>query len=126
MNRELTTKPLRIIIADKNQVYPAALQNFIRKRNDVELINVCKTEEELILILRGLGITCLIVDEGFFEQDVVMEIRSIKQQYPNLKIVGLSIDGSSHMNKEMILAGACKYVSKWNLEKELPLLVQSN
>lgn len=121
-----STIPLRVIIADKNKIYQDALQNFIGKQNNIELISTCKTEEELMLTLIALGMNCLIVDEGFFEQDAVVEIKSIKQRYPNLKIIGLSIDGSSHMEKEMMLAGTHSYVSKWNLEKELLLLVEGN
>mgnify|MGYP001388949009 CR=1 FL=1 len=121
-----TGNPLRVIIADRNQIYQEALLSFARKQDNVELIRICKTEEELILTLKTLGITCLIIDEGFFGFDPVEEIRSIKKHYPELIIVGLSIDGSKHMEREMMLAGAYKYLSKWNLEEDLQVLFDQN
>lgn len=121
-----TGNPLRVIIADRNQIYQEALLSFARKQDNVELIRICKTEEELILTLKTLGITCLIIDEGFFGFDPVEEIRSIKKHYPELIIVGLSIDGSKHMEREMMLAGVYKYLSKWNLEEDLQLLFDQN
>ncbi len=60
---EMIKKPKRVIIADKSKIYPDALQKLIRQQNNVELINVCKTEEELVLMLKTLGINYLIVDE---------------------------------------------------------------
>lgn len=118
-------KPKRVIIADNNEVYLYALQNFIQNQKNIDLINVCDSLRGLNSVLKVTEVNLLVVAEGIFKQSAVAGIKKINKKYSNVKIVVLSRDGSSLMREEMLRSGAHVYISKWKLE-ELLNTIKSN
>ncbi len=112
----------KVIIADSNEGYLYALQNFIEQQIDIGLLNVCDSLRGLNAALKQTEVNLLIVAEGIFEEKAVRSIRKINKLYPDVKIVALSRGGSSLMKEEMIQAGVDVYISKWKLEELLKTL----
>ena len=119
MSRKTISQPIRILIADQNQAYLYSMQNFIQNEKNLDLIDVCETINDLIFTLKTSKINVLIIDENIFQKNTITEIKNINRQYPEIKIVGLSIDDSIHMKEKMIGAGAHKYIFKWDIGREL-------
>jgi DNA-binding NarL/FixJ family response regulator len=118
--------PLRVLIADTSEVYINALESFLKTNQNITVIGFCNSSDYLMEKLKTSGLDVLIIDTIIFKDNSAVEIQKIKSQYPNIKIIVLSLQDGSNMREEMIKAGAHEHISKWDDVKKLISIVNYN
>jgi two-component system nitrate/nitrite response regulator NarL len=113
-------KPIRIFIADDHKLMLAGLATLIESIDGFELAGKFSSGKEMIEALQTivrLPDIC-IVDIEMPGMDGVETVKNIRQQFPNLKVMALTMHDEWHFVNKMIAAGADGYLLK-NVERDV-------
>ena len=112
-------KANRIFICDDHQMVIDGINLMIE--GHTEFIVVGDSTEPLLVLekLNGLNVDILITDVGMPGMSGVELSRVVKNKYPSIKILALSMFGDSQIIAEMIDAGIAGYILKNAGRKEL-------
>lgn len=111
---------VKIFIADDHKLMLDGLATLIQSIDGFELagkVNSGKTLLESLQNMRPLPDIC-IVDIEMPEMDGVETVRHLRQQFPHLRIMALTMHHESHFVNRMIAAGANGYLLK-NVDREV-------
>jgi two-component system nitrate/nitrite response regulator NarL len=111
--------PKRIVIVDDHQMVIDGIKLMIEGRP--EFLTVGETTQPLTILelLDSTPADILITDVGMPEMSGVELSRAVKNKYPHIKILALSMFGDSQIIAEMIDAGISGYILKNAGKKEL-------
>ena len=113
-------KPIRIYIADDHRLMLAGLATLIQSIDGFELAGKFSSGRELIEALQSAAPTpdICIVDIEMPGMDGVETVKVIRQSFPRLKIMALTMHDEWHFVNRMIAAGADGYLLK-NVERDV-------
>jgi DNA-binding NarL/FixJ family response regulator len=125
MPKTYPSKPLNIIIADRNKIYSLALKTMLNNKQDIIIENICSTETHLKRALSKTSPSILLLDENFFKGNAIFHIQTIKNQHPQMKIIGLSLEGPCLGKQNLAKLGIDYYISKWIETAELVASIEA-
>lgn len=114
------TAPIRIFIADDHKLMLEGLATLIQSIEGFALAGKANSGKELIEALQTavpFPDLC-IVDIEMPDLDGIETVRIIRQQFPDLKIMALTMHNESHFVSRMITAGANGYLLK-NVDRDI-------
>ena len=113
-------RPIRIFIADDHRLILAGLATLIGSIEGFELAGKFSSGKEMIDALQKTTRTpdVCIVDIEMPGMDGVETVKAIRQSFPKLKIMALTMHDEWHFVNRMIAAGANGYLLK-NVERDV-------
>lgn len=113
-------KPIRIFIADDHKLMLAGLATLIESIEGFELAGKFSSGKEMIDSLQKITRPpdICIVDIEMPGMDGVETVKAIRQLFPNLKVMALTMHDEWHFVNRMIAAGANGYLLK-NVERDV-------
>ena len=113
-------RPIRIFIADDHRLMLAGLATLIESIEGFELAGKFSSGKDMIDALQKIirPPDICIVDIEMPGMDGVETVRSIRQLFPNLKVMALTMHDEWHFVNRMIAAGADGYLLK-NVERDI-------
>lgn len=105
-------RPLRVVIADDHPIYRSGLRVLIAGQADLELVGEAATGVEAIEVIAATVPDVVLLDITMPEIDGIAAMRRIKADYPETKVLMLTMlaDGPSVLTA--MAAGACGYLVK--------------
>ncbi|MCA6078806.1 response regulator [Fulvivirga sedimenti] len=107
----------RIIIADDHQVVIDGLKSIFHNEDDIEVIDECHNGKELLAKLEEMEPDMVLLDINMPEMNGIEASRAIRQKFPAVKILILSMYDTPEFIRNVINAGASGYVLK-NADKK--------
>jgi DNA-binding NarL/FixJ family response regulator len=113
-------RPIRIFIADDHRLMLAGLATLIESIEGFELAGKFASGKELLEALRKIMMPpdICIVDIEMPGMDGVETVRAVRREFPDVKIMALTMHDEWHFVSRMITAGANGYLLK-NVEREV-------
>lgn len=113
-------RPVRIFIADDHRLMLAGLATLIESIDGFELAGKFSSGKEMIEALQKTIRTpdICVVDIEMPGMDGVETVKAIRQSFPGLKIMALTMHDEWHFVNRMIAAGADGYLLK-NVERDV-------
>ena len=109
---------IKVIIADDHQLFIDGIKSILSKALDIEIIGEANNGVEVLrLIESGVSPDIILTDIRMPILDGVSLTRQITKDYPNIKVLALSMFDQTPDVIEMLDAGAKGYVTK-NVEKK--------
>jgi len=110
---------VKVIIADDHQLFIAGLQTLLRggEKFQFDIEGIAHTGEGLLSLLKQTEPDLLILDLNMPERDGLDVLGTIRIQYPNLKILTLTMYDEVKIVKSAFKSGVDGYVLK-NVNKE--------
>lgn len=103
---------IKIILADDHAVLRHGLSRSIEQENDINVIGQSKDGQTTIELVRELSPDVVVMDIGMPDLNGMEATRIITKDYPQVKVVGLSMHSSDKYVREMFKAGASGYLLK--------------
>jgi DNA-binding NarL/FixJ family response regulator len=103
---------IRVVLADDHKVIRHALSETIKKENDMEVVGQAETGREVIKLAEELKPDVIIMDIAMPELNGIEATRKIIKNYPQIKIIVLSMHSNKRFIDEMFKAGAKRYLLK--------------
>jgi len=105
---------VRIVIADDHQLFIAGLKTILsgNDEQEFEIVGIANDGESVIQLLKTTPADLLILDLNMPERDGLDVISSIRGQYPELRILALTMYDESKIVKSAFKSGVDGYVLK--------------
>ncbi|PIP73869.1 MAG: DNA-binding response regulator [Nitrospinae bacterium CG22_combo_CG10-13_8_21_14_all_47_10] len=112
-------KTIKIIIADDHAVVRKGLIQIIDETPDLELIDQAGDGNELLAKLHGQDVDVLLLDINMPGQTGWEVMQKVHREYPDIKVVILSVSSEENYAKQFYKAGAVGYLTKDSAPEQL-------
>lgn len=116
---------MRILIADDHEIFLDSLSMLIETFPDVEIVGNCKNALEVLGFLQNQTVDLLITDYKMPQMSGIELTLQLRQQYPNIKVLMLSVSEEAEMIREAFKAGVWGYMMKKSGKVELQKAIES-
>lgn len=110
---------MKTILIDDHAILLDGIRALLEREQEHEVVATAANAEEGLNLLRQHQPDLLITDFNLPGMDGLSLIRRVKQLYPNMKIVVLSMHDETHLVKEILKEGVNAYLLKKDSHKEL-------
>ena len=104
--------PTKILLSDDHKIMREGLRTLLEKRPDMQVIGEAKTGRMAVQMVRKLLPDIVIMDIGMPDLNGIEATRQILAEFPNIKVVALSMHSDRRFVTEMLTAGAAGYLLK--------------
>ncbi|HEX8333916.1 MAG TPA: response regulator transcription factor [Segetibacter sp.] len=112
-------RPIRLIIADDHELYRDGFKLLLKNQNDLELIDEAEDGKQLLDVVDKHQPDIVITDIKMPVIDGIEACKIIKDKYPWIGIIALSMFNDDHLIVDMLEAGAKGYLTKNTNKYEL-------
>lgn len=112
-------KKARIMLVDDHQVMRQGLAGLITSEPDLEIAGEASDGESAIALAREIWPDVILMDIGLPGMDGIQATRIIHHEFPDIRIIGLSMYEEGEKAKAMIDAGGIGYLTKSGPAEEL-------
>lgn len=104
--------PIKIVIADDHEIFRDGFKVMLRKQEDVEIVAEAENGRELLRQVEAHQPEVVITDIKMPLLDGIEATREIKNRWPHIEIVALSMFDEENLVVDMLEAGAKGYLLK--------------
>jgi DNA-binding NarL/FixJ family response regulator len=116
---------MRILIADDHEIFLDSLSMLIATFPDVEVVGNCKNALEVLDFLQNQTVDLLITDYKMPQMTGIELTLQLRQKYPKIKVLMLSVSEEAEMIREAFQAGVWGYMMKKSGKAELQKAIES-
>lgn len=114
----------QILIVDDHEIVRAGMRMLLDALLDIEVVGEAKNGREAIEFIEQHPVDIIVMDVSMPEMNGVEATRYIKEKYPDMRIVALTIHEGEEYFFQMLQAGASGYVPKRAASKILLQAIQ--
>lgn len=103
---------IRVVLVDDHQMLRQGLRTIVNAHPQLEVVGEAGDGLEAIELVRTLKPGVVVMDVNMPRCDGVQATRRIKEEFPEIHILALSMHNSPDMVERMQQAGACGYLTK--------------
>ena len=109
----------RILIADNHQLFLDGLRMLIDRIDTCEVVGEAKNGRDVLDFLAKNTVDCVLIDVEMPELNGIETTRIIKRQWPEVRVLAISMMGDYTTVQQMLKAGADGYLLKDTGKAEL-------
>jgi two-component system response regulator NreC len=110
---------IRLMLVDDHQVVRTGLKSFLQMQPDLEVIAEANTGQEAISLALETRPDIVIMDISMPEMDGLEATRRLKEQWPQVVVLALTVHEDKFYFMKMLEAGASGYLTKQAASDEL-------
>ena len=103
---------IRIVIADDHKIIRVGLRGMLERETDIEVAGEAEDAAEVLEVLKENEADVVLMDIDLGETDGIKTTRKIKELYPFLQVLGLTMHEEPDYIIKMLEAGASGYLLK--------------
>ena len=116
---------IRVLLADDHTLFRNGIDRLLQKEPDIVVVGYAKDGREAIDLARKLKPNVILMDISMPQSNGIQATRVIHQEYPDIRIIGLSIFQNQERAQIMLEAGAVDYKHKGCSAAELIAAVRA-
>lgn len=117
-------KEINILIADDHQMFIDGIKSLLRKETNITFVGEASNGVEALNFLKVKKVDLLITDISMPEMDGIELTKTVKQHYPEIKVLVLSMHDDKQIISEILLAEAEGYILKNTGKEELTKAIE--
>ena len=114
-----THKPARLILVDDHRLARESLQDMLADESDVEVVGEASNGREALALCANLRPDLVLMDVRMPKMDGLAATREIKQMFPRIAVMVVTMHENTDYLLEALKAGAAGYILKDALEHEV-------
>jgi len=116
---------IRLMLVDDHQVVRSGLRMLLASESGIDIVGEAGTAEEAIASLQDLEPDVVLMDIGLPDRSGIDATKDIKNKWPDVAVVALTIHEYSEYFFKMLEAGASGYVPKRAAPEELVTAIKT-
>ena len=116
---------MRILIVDDHTLFRAGLKKLLESQKGIDIVAEASSAEEAMTLLKEYEVDMVLMDIILKDMDGLEATRLIKQEYPGIKIIVLTMHTNEPYLLKALNAGAEGYVIKEAATTELAAAIHS-
>jgi len=125
LGKDKRTMSIRIILADDHTIVRHGLNRLIQQQEDMEVIAQAADGHSTVELTRELSPDMVIMDIGMPDLNGIDATDQIIHEFPQVKVIGLSMHSGKKFVIEMLKAGASGYLLKDCALEELTTAIKT-
>jgi DNA-binding NarL/FixJ family response regulator len=105
---------IRVLLVDDNPMLRQALRSALEAHVNIEVTGEASDGEQALVCVAKLQPTAVVMDINLPKMDGIAATRLIKAKYPQIAVVGLSVETKDYLVYSMLRVGASEVVHKEN------------
>ena len=110
---------IRILIADDHELLREGFSLLLKKQKEIEIIDEASNGKDLLEKVRKQQPDVVVTDIQMPEMDGIEATKKIKEEFPQIEVIALTMFNEDHLIIDMLEAGAKGYLLKNTTKKEL-------
>ena len=110
---------VKILLADDHALFRGGVRSLLEEEDDLEIVGEASNGAEALAKVRELSPDVVVMDITMPEVDGIEATRNIMSEFPDTKVIALSIHGGKRFVENMLSAGAAGYMLKDSVPEEL-------
>jgi two-component system, NarL family, response regulator NreC len=115
----MASEKIKVLIADDHQIVRDGLRALLEKEADMEVVGQAEDGRTALRMLRDLAPQVVVMDVAMPDLNGIEATIQIKKDFPEVKVIALSMHDDQRFVLSMIKAGASGYLVKDCAFKEL-------
>jgi DNA-binding NarL/FixJ family response regulator len=103
---------IKVIIADDHKIIRVGLRGILEREADIEITGEAESGEEVMKVLEQNPSHVILMDIDLGETSGIEATKKIKEQYPAIHVLGLTMHEETSYIVKMLEAGASGYLLK--------------
>ncbi len=116
---------VQIMIVDDHTLFRSGLKMLLQEETNLKVVAETATAEEALELLKGQAIDLILMDVTLKDMDGLEATKIIKQEYPNIKVIVLTMHNDEPYLMKALKAGASGYVLKEAATTELASAIRT-
>ncbi len=125
MTASLTTDPLKVLIADDQYLYREGIKSLLNEEASIEVEIEVSSGGEIMDYLRYHSVDIILMDIDMPGMGGIEATRLVKEAYPEIRILILSMHDQLDFILDVLQAGASGYILKDAQNLDLPNAIQA-
>jgi len=110
---------MKILLVDDHKLIRDALKTYLEDDTEFELVDEAANGQEALIILKENEVDVVMLDISMPVMDGITCAEHIAKDFPEVKILALSMMNDNQFIKKMLSAGALGYILKNSAEEEI-------
>ena len=106
------TKPIRVLLVDDHAMVRQGLRSVLESYADIEVVGEASNGEEAVVMTARLRPSLVLMDINMPKMSGVDATAHIKARYPEIVVIGLSVQVGHESHLAMLKAGATRLLTK--------------
>lgn len=110
---------IKLVIADDHAIFREGFKLLLRNQENIEVVGEAADGSELLDVVRREVPDLVITDIKMPEMDGIQACKAIRKEYPEIRVIALSMFNDDNLIVDMLEAGATGYLLKNTNKREL-------
>ena len=110
---------MKILLVDDHKLIRDALKSYFEDDPEIEIIEEAGNGQEALILLKENTVDVVMMDISMPVMDGIECTQHITEEYPEIKVLALSMMNDGQFIKKMLNAGAVGYILKNSSEEEI-------
>ncbi len=116
---------IKILLADDHQMFIDGMKSFLKTEPNIEVVGQALNGEDILQELQRMAVDVIIMDVRMPNMDGIEATRRIKQLYPDVKVLVLSMFNEKSYISQLMELGASGYILKEKSYEELVMAINN-
>ena len=119
-----TAKRIRVLLVEDHTIIRQGVQSLLEFYSNIEIVGGAADGEQAVWEVSKLQPAVVVMDINMPNMDGIMATRLIKTRYPQIAVVGLSVNAKGYHKDAMLKAGSFEVVTKDEAADQLYSAIQ--
>lgn len=116
---------IKILLADDHKMIRDGIKSMLENNADIEIVAEADTGKKVLELCRSIPVDLIIMDINMPEYNGIEVTGKVQEEFPNIKVLALTMMDQDEHIRRMIEAGASGYILKSSGSEELEEAIQA-
>jgi DNA-binding NarL/FixJ family response regulator len=103
---------IKMLLVDDHEIVRDGLKTLIESQHGMDIVAEAENGEQALEICRNQDVDLIVMDVNMPEMDGIQSTKEIKEEFPDIKILALTMSDNDVHIRKMIESGASGYILK--------------